>query len=77
MPSVSDSTEYASMIVQAFKNYFVDKLAFSPTDRPDTNIDIALVTGKQRPSIVNVKDFTLDKESEIQAVVQELISRSK
>jgi peroxiredoxin len=58
MPSVSDSTEYASMIVQAFKNYFVDKLAFNPADRPNADIDIFLVTGKQRPSIVKPKDFT-------------------
>lgn len=46
MPSVSDSTEYASMIVQAFKNYFVEKLAFDPIDRPAVNVDIILVKGK-------------------------------
>ncbi|MFV0329066.1 MAG: redoxin domain-containing protein [Dysgonomonas sp.] len=42
MPSVSDSTEYASMIVQAFKNYFVQKLAFNPEDRSLADIDIIL-----------------------------------
>lgn len=57
MPSVSDSTEYASMIVQAFKNYFVDKLAFNPIDRPNADIDIVFVIGKQRPSIVKPKDY--------------------
>lgn len=43
MPSLSDSTDYASMIVQAFKNYFVDKLAFKHQDRVLADIDIILV----------------------------------
>lgn len=46
MPSISDSTEYASMIVQAFQNYFVRKLAFDPHDRDKVNIDVILVTEK-------------------------------
>lgn len=45
MPSVSDSTEYASMIVQAFKNYFVQKLAFRPEDRALADVDIILMKG--------------------------------
>lgn len=49
MPSVSDSTEYASMIVQAFKNYFVEQLSFNQDERiPDNNVDILLVKGKNR-----------------------------
>ncbi|MDR3273391.1 MAG: redoxin domain-containing protein [Flavobacteriaceae bacterium] len=43
MPSLSEKTEYASMIVQAFKNYFVEKLAFAPENRDNVNIDIILV----------------------------------
>lgn len=48
LPTLTADTEYASMIVQAFKNYFVDKLAFSPQDRQKADIDIILVT--QDPS---------------------------
>jgi len=34
------------MIVQAFRNYFVQKLAFNPEDRDLANVDIILVTGE-------------------------------
>lgn len=48
MPSISGETPYASMIVQAFKNYFVDKLAFTSEERDKANVDIILVTNRNQ-----------------------------
>ena len=51
LPGLTEDTEYASMIVQAFKNYFVDKLAFQPQDRAKAEVDIILVTQDARPPV--------------------------
>ncbi len=49
MPTISDQTEYSSMLVQAFKHYFVSKLAFAPEVRDQVKLDIVLLTQKDVP----------------------------
>jgi peroxiredoxin len=61
IPSISDQTEYASMIVQAFKNYFVEKLAFAPEDRNKVNIDIIFCTEKLIDSIDNQNNTKIEE----------------
>lgn len=48
MPSLSTDTEYAPMIVQALKKYFVDKLAFKEENRDDMIIDVILVSNREK-----------------------------
>ena len=46
-PTISEETEYASMVIQAFRNYFVKKLAFDLKDRENISIEVILITDKE------------------------------
>lgn len=61
MPSISDSTEYASMIVQAFKNYFVDKFSFPYDKRDSINIDIVLLEKESKNKTDTVSENNISK----------------
>ncbi len=66
-PSVTEKTEYASMIIQAFRNYFIEKLAFAPKDREKANVDVILVSQRNG----EIKQLEVNKKKKEQILFDE------